>query len=402
MELAENNVPDVVSVTATLTEELTNSETSLKAPTLAGRAGAGGAAHSSTGTSTTKFALPLSVTGTNSPGEGAVGIAKEKLTSGTLFSANSTRDVAVVGSTLASDNHLSVGTTFTAWGHTITVVGIYSTGTSFADTSVLMPLSTVQTLASAVGDVSNLVVTINNSSNAATVTTAIEATVGSGATVTSSEATLQARIAPLDSGRSTATYLFIGGVVLALVILLLSALMFVALDRHEIAERKSRGDSNRSIRGQFITQTGIFAVIGTVVGFVVGVLVASPITSALFSAATSPSTTFFGAGRTGGFGGFGGGGAPSGGFSGAPSGGFSGAPSGGFGGSGGFTPGSGTGAARFGGLHVTTAAIHPSLGVSTVLVGIVLGLIVAAIGSLVASNAVSRVHPATTGEGDAT
>ncbi len=390
-------LPDIVSVYATLTEELTTSETSLKAPKFTGRVGPSGTTHSSTGSSTTKFAVPLTVIGTNSPDKSVIGTAK--LTSGALYSDNSTVDVAVIGSTLASDNHLSVGSTFTAWGHTVTVVGIYSTGTALTGSSILMPLSAVQTLASAKGDVSSLVVTINSSSNAATATTAIEATVGSNATVTSSEATLQARIAPFNSGRSTATYLFIGGVVLALVILLLSALMFVGLDRDEIAARKSRGDSNRSIRGQFISQTGIFAVVGTVVGFVVGALVASPFTSAIFSGVTSPSTSFFDAERTGGFRGVSG--AASGGFSGAPSGGFSGAPSGGFPGAGGFAPGSGGGTARFGGLHFTAAAVHPSLGVSTVLFAIVLGLIAAAVGSLVASNAVSRVHSVTPSEAEA-
>jgi len=376
-------LPNVVSVSATLSEALTKSETSLTAPTLKLKF--------RTGSSTSKIAVPLLVTGTNAPGRSVV--AREKLTSGALYSDNSTKDVAVIGSTLASNNKLSVGSTFTAWSHAITVVGIYSTGTTFTNTSILMPLSTVQTLASAKGGVSSLVVTINNASNAATATTAIEATVGSNATVTSAEATLQARIAPLSSGRSTATYLLIGGVALTLIILLLSALMFVSQNRDEIAERKSRGDSNRSIRRPFIAQTGIFAAIGTIVGFLVGVLVASPITTTLFSGTTSPSDFF--AQRLGG--------APNGGFfSGAPSGGFAGgAPGGGFSGGGGFSPGSGAGATRFSGLHFTAAAVHPSLGASAVLFAIVLGVIAAAVGSLVAVNAVSRIHAEATGVADA-
>ena len=84
-------------------------------------------------------------------GAGGSGGSTEKLTQGTTFTAGSTKDVAVIGTSLAKANKLKVGSTFTAWGTTITVIGIYNAGSTFANAGVLMPLETVQKLSGNVG-----------------------------------------------------------------------------------------------------------------------------------------------------------------------------------------------------------------------------------------------------------
>jgi len=367
------NLKNVVSVQESLSEQLSSSKTSLTAPTFGG--GTSGAGGFGGGT----FTPSIRVIGTNDPGNAVVGGfnggGTEKLTSGTSFSATSDADVAVVGNTLASENKLKVGSTFRAYGKTVTVVGIYTSGSTFADSDVLLPLATLQTLASASGEVSTAIVTVNNIDHVSSVTTAIEAKLGSKATVTSTEATVASQLAPLNSVKTITTYTLVGSVVGAALILLLSMLMIVRERRREIGVLKALGAPNRSIIGQFISESTTFTVLGAAVGLVGGILLSSPIASALVSA-TSNSTTPGGFVR-GGPGGFRGGGS-------------------------GFTPPSGSGAApfpgrtglRFGGFSNTLTTLHTSVGWSTLAFAFLFALVIAAIGSSVATGTIVRIRPA--------
>lgn len=375
-------LPNVTAVQESLSEELSSSKTSLKSPTPSGKLGqqfGGFGGSSSSGTSRT-FTIPLRVIGTNSPGNavtgGANGGGTEKLTAGTSFAPTSTSDVALIGKSLATKNKLSVGSTFTAWGKTITVVGIYNAGSTFANADVLMPLASVQTLASATGQVTTATVTVNNITNVASVSSAITKELGSKADVTSTEATVAAQLAPLNTVKNISTYTLFGAVVGAAIILLLSMLMIVRERRREVGVLKALGAPNRSIISQFIAESTTFTVLGGVVGFLVGVALSSPITSALVSA-TGNSTTTTPGGFVRGSGGraFTGGGT---GFT-PPSGGTS----------GNFNP-----SLRFGGLHNTLTTLHTSVGWSTLVFAFVFAIVIAALGSSVATATIVRIRPA--------
>jgi putative ABC transport system permease protein len=378
------NLKNVVSVQESLSEELSSTDTSLKSPTAAGSLGRQFGGSSSSGNSnfgggTGTFTIPVRVIGTNSPGTALVGGANgggtEKLTSGTSFSSTSDADVAVVGATMASKNKLTVGSTFTAYKKTITVVGIYNAGSTFTDSDVLMPLATLQTLAKATGDVTSATVTVNNVNNVASVTKAVTAKIGSKADVTSTQATTEAELAPLNSVKTISTYTLIGAIIGAAIILLLSMLMIVRERRREVGVLKALGAPNRSIIGQFIAESTTFTVLGAVVGFIVGALLSSPIASALVSSTSNSSTT----GQTG-FVRGGGGGAFTGGSSGFTP------PSGGFRAAG--------GALRFGGVNNTLDTLHTSVGWSTLTYAFVIAIVVAALGSTVAAATIVRIRPA--------
>jgi len=385
-----NGLLDLKNVTAvqeSLSEELSTKDTNLTSPTPAGSLGQrfggfGGSSSNSSNSSTTTFTIPVRLIGTNSPGNALVGGANgggsEKLTSGSSFSPTSDSDVALIGQTLATKNKLKVGSTFTAYGKTITVVGIYNSGSTFANSDVLMPLATVQTLASASGQVTNATVVVNNISNVASVTKAVTAKLGSKADVTSTEATVASELAPLNSIKTISTYTLLGAIVGAAIILLLSMLMIVRERRREVGVLKALGAPNRSIIGQFIAESTTFTVLGSVVGFIVGILLSSPITSALVSATGNSSTTpsFTGGGfvRGSGASGFTGGGS-------------------------GFTPPSGgqfvrSGAFRFGGVGNTLTTLHTSVGSSTLIFAFVIALVIAALGSSVAVATIVRIRPA--------
>jgi putative ABC transport system permease protein len=382
------DLKNVSSLQVALSEELSSSTSNLKTPTptgsLGGRFGGGNANSGTGGTggfggSGQTFTIPIRVIGTNSPGNALVGGANgggtEKLTSGKAFAPTSKADVAIVGASLAAKNKLSVGSTFTAWKTTITVVGIYNSGSTFADSDVLMPLATVQTLASAANQVTSATVVVNNIDNVASVDKAITKSLGSTADVTSTQATIQSQLAPLNSVRTISTYTLIGAIIGAAIILLLSMLMIVRERRREVGVLKALGAPNRSIIFQFISESTTFTVLGAIVGFVAGVLISSPITSALVSANGGSSTNPGGFVRN--FGGNGGGA-----FRGAGS---------------GFTPPSGAGAGarfRFGGISNTLTQIHTSAGWSTLVFAFVVAIVIAALGSTVAAATIVRIRPA--------
>jgi len=148
-------------------------------------------------------------------------------------------------------------------------------------------------------------------------------------------------------------------------------LMIVRERRREIGVLKALGATNRSVVSQFIAESTTFTLLGAVVGFIGGILVSSPITSALVSAesGSTPSPGGFVRGAGGGFGG----------------------------GGSGFTPSSGAAAAgrlRFGGLSNTFSQLHTSVSWSTLIFALVAALVIAALGSSVASATITRIRPA--------
>ncbi|HEY5303892.1 MAG TPA: FtsX-like permease family protein [Acidimicrobiales bacterium] len=370
------NIANVTAVQAQLSERLSSTQTNLTSPTTAGSLGQQFGGGGGFGGGSTTAAVAIRVIGTNSPGNSLVGGANgggtEKLTSGTAFSPTSSSDVAVVGTTLATKNNLKVGSTFTAWGKTITVVGIYDAGSTFADAEVLMPLATVQKLAAATNEITGASVVVNNVNNVSGAVTAITKKLGTAADVTSTQATVQAQLAPLNTVKTISTYTLFGAVVAAGLILLLSMLMIVRERRREIGVLKALGATNRSVVSQFVAESTTFTVLGAIVGFVIGLLVSSPITSALVSA--------------------------EGGSSSAP-GGFVRGAAGGFGGGGsGFTPPTGAAAAagrlRFGGISNTITQLHTTASWSTLVFALVAAIVIAGLGSTVAAATITRIRPA--------
>jgi len=366
-------VANVTAVQASLNERLSSTQTNLTSPTTAGSLGQRFGPFAGASGSSANFSVPIRVIGTNSPGNSLVGGANgggtEKLTSGVAFSPTSHANVAIVGTDLATKNNLTVGSTFRAWGTTITVVGIYDAGSSFANANVLMPLSTVQKLAGATNQVTGATVTVNNINNVSGAVTAITKKLGTAADVTSTQATVQNQLAPLNSVKTISTYTLIGAVVGAAVILLLSMLMIVRERRREIGVLKALGATNRSVVSQFVAESTTFTVLGAVVGALVGVVISSPITSALVNAS--------------------GGGSP---------GGFVRSGAGIAGGGTGFTPpagaGGGLGFPGFRGVSNTLSQLHTSASWSTLVFALLAAIVIAAFGSTVASATITRIRPA--------
>ncbi len=242
------------------------------------------------GSFTTSFTPPIQVVGTNDVNASIKALnSSVKITSGKAFANNSSDNVALVGKNLADKNNLRVGSTFTAYSTTITVVGIYDTGTQFSNNSVAMPLATVQKLTSQANDITNATVTVDSVTNVDGVVSAIKNKLGSAADVTSNQDQANSALAPLENIKTISLYSLIGAVVAGSVIILLTMIMIVRERRREIGVLKAIGASNIKVVTQFMAEAVTFTGLGAVIGVVIGIIGGSPITRVLVNNATSSS-----------------------------------------------------------------------------------------------------------------
>lgn len=325
-ELAEvAAVSHVSSVLTTLSDRLTTSNTNLVSSIEPGtlgnrqsensgvdfqappqqdmnRTGSPDSSSSSDSTVTRTFTMPVQITGVSDASSVSVyGGSTLTWTSGAAFDASTDADVAVVGTDLATKNSLSVGSTFTAYDTTMTVVGIYDAGSTYSNAGVFVPLSTLQRLSSQTGAITSAVATVDSSDNLATATTDIKTILGTKADITNSQDTADNTVKPLESVASIALFSLIGAIAAGAVIILLTMVMIVRERRREIGVMKAIGSSNLGIVYQFIAEAITLTALALVVGLGVGVAASTPLTNALVSnsESTTTQTTTPGAGGFG-------------------------------------------------------------------------------------------------------
>lgn len=314
---------NVTNVTATLSDRLTSSNTNLESAVEAGALGHRFAGNNgtepqppvgeqSTSGNTTgtmrSFTPPVRVTGVNDVTSSNVyGGSAVKFTSGAAFDPAKDENVAVIGSSLAIKNNLSVGSTFTAYNTAVTVVGIYDTGTQFANNTVIMPLVALQRLSNQAGAITAATVTVNSIDNMDSVVAAIKNKLGTAADVTSNQDAAASAVAPLENVKTIAMYSLVAALIAGAVIILLTMVMIVRERRREIGVMKAISSSNVKTMVQFMVESATLTVLGLVVGLGIAVAVSAPITNALVtnSESTSQQQGPGGPGRGFGRGGFG-------------------------------------------------------------------------------------------------
>jgi len=369
-------LPHVEGIEESLSDRLTTSNTNLQSAVSAGSLGqrfsqnsgqaftppAGGFGGRG-GNGSVSFTPPVTVNGTTAPTDlsNAGGGGSFTLKSGSVFSSTSTGNVALVGTSLATKNNLKVGSTFTAYSTTITVTGIFDAGNTFSNNQVIMPLATVQKLAGESGDITSATLSVDSITNVNSVTSSAGKILGSAADVTNASTQAATAIAPLQNIQSISLYSLIGAVIAGSVIILLTMIMIVRERRREIGVLKAIGASNVKVMVQFMTEAVTLTVLGAVIGILLGVAAGNPITRLLVNNSTATASTV----QVGGFGGraAGGGGI---------------FRRGGFG----------------GGVRGSFSSIHAVVGWSIILYGLAAAIIIALVGSAIASFFIAKVRPA--------
>ena len=328
---------NVSSTTSTLTDQMTTDDTNLTSSLELGAFGRRQERTTSTSTDTPATATEstnstatatedatrpamrprITVTGTTDFNSVSTNGSALNITSGATINAESSDNVALIGSNLAAKNSLSVGSTFTAYGQTVTVKGIYKTDNTFQDSGIIMPLATVQTLTNQAGAVSSVKATVNSSENVSATVTALETALGDKADITSEAETAAASVSSLEGIASLTLAGVIASAAAGAFIVILMMFLVVRERRREIGIIKAIGGSNAKVIGQFIVEGLSLTIIGAIIGIVFGVLVSGPMTTSLVTNSqnsTSTSTSQQGQGSMPG-GGQGFGGAVRGGFS---------------------------------------------------------------------------------------
>ena len=323
---------NVSSITSTLTDQMTTSDTNLTSSLELGSFGrrqnresnsATTATSTDTSTSTETGVTEdenrpamtprITVTGTTDVNSVSTDGSELNITSGSAIDASADGNVALVGASLATKNNLSIGSTFTAYGETITVSGIYTTDNAFQDSGIIMPLTTVQTLTDQAGDVSSVTATVNSSDNVTSTVAALKTALGEDADITSQAETAAASVSSLE-GIASLTLAGVIGSAIAGALLIVGLMYLVVRERRrEIGVIKAIGGSSGKVIAQFMIEGLVLSVAGAIIGLALGVLVSGPMTSSLVTnsqnSTTSTTTTQAGPGgmgTPGGGGGFGG------------------------------------------------------------------------------------------------
>jgi putative ABC transport system permease protein len=361
-------VANVEGVTTTLQDRLTagddnNLTAAIDAGTLGNRANnqnqaAGGnpppEMNNSDGTTRT-FTVPITVTGTSDISSIISG--NTTLTSGELFGNDSTDNVAVLGTALASKNNLSVGSTFTAYGKTITVKGIFDAGNEFSNAGLYMPMETLQTLSDQANEVSSATVTVNDIGNVDAAVTAIKDKLGADtADVTSDQSAAESTITPLENIKNISMYSLIGSLIAGAIITLLIMMMIVRERRREIGVLKAIGASNTTVVSQFVAESLVLTLIGSVVGMIVGVAFSNPVLKVLVNNASSSATTMGGPG-------------------------------------GGFGRIAQIGGQFGGGIRNAVSNLHATVGIDIILYGLLAAIVIAILGSAIPAFLIAKVRP---------
>jgi putative ABC transport system permease protein len=228
------------------------------------------------------FSLPIKITGTNNPTDPtSIGANSLDIKSGTAIDGSKDSNDAMISSEMAAKNNLKVGDTFTAYKTTITVAAIFESNTQSGNSTVIVSLPTEQRLANKAGLVSNGVATIDSLENLESATSAIKNALGSSADITSNLEQAKQALDPLNSVRTVTLYSLIGAVAAGAIIILLAMIMIVRERRREIGILKAIGGSNIRIMLQFMSEALTFTILGAVVGLIIGIAGSSPVTSTL-------------------------------------------------------------------------------------------------------------------------
>ncbi|GAB5079765.1 ABC transporter permease [Arthrobacter sp. AD-310] len=269
---------------ATLTTSLT---AAVDAGTLGNR---NQAANGSTGTTSAQPVRSLPITATGIGAEIDTTGKALNITEGTGlgdYAAASTS--ALLGTTLAEKNSLTVGSSFTINDQTYTVAGLFDAGTTFGNNAVYITLPTAQALAGLPDELSSMIVTVNSLENVESTKTALQEALGTDTADVTQGQNLETAVSSLGSVKNISFIAFMAALGTAGLIILLIMVMLVRERRREIGVLKAIGAPNRTIGLQFVLEALVLAALGSAAGAVIAAFASSGIASALIS--TNSTTT---------------------------------------------------------------------------------------------------------------
>jgi putative ABC transport system permease protein len=230
----------------------------------------------------TDFQPPIGVLGTSDPtATQPQDESKFTLAEGKFIDGAKDSDEVMVSDKMATKNNLKVGSTFSAYDKTLTVVGIFKTETQFSENTIVTSLPTLQRLSDNAGAIDGAVASVDSVANIDGATKAVKDSLGSSADVTDSKQMVENAIEPLQDIQKISIASLIGSVIAGGVIILLAMVMVVRERRREIGILKAIGSSNIRIVTQFMVESLTLTLLGLAIAVVIGVVAGGPVTRAL-------------------------------------------------------------------------------------------------------------------------
>jgi putative ABC transport system permease protein len=311
------SITNVASITRVVTDQYQGDTITAGTVTPPGNGGQGGPTFS--GPNGQGFSPPIIVTGTDDPNTlSSLATGDTEITSGRSFTADDAgNNVAVIGQAIADANSLAVGDTFTlnnvssdgtetGTTTTLTVIGIYSTGTTFGDNGIALPIETERTIFSHANTVDQAIVKANNVDNVDQVSNDVKNALGTDkADVTTAESTFTAISSPLSDAKSSSQVGLIAALVASAIIILFSIGIVARQRVREIGILKAIGASNWNVVSQLGIETAFIAIgaalVGAIATFPLAQLVANGLVSDPTTGAGGPVTNGGPGGGGGGF-----------------------------------------------------------------------------------------------------
>ncbi len=243
------------------------------------------------------FSLPPAVYGIST---GAAhftleGGATPTLESGRSFQASDANSfVAMMSETLARANNLIVGSTFSLKGKTFTIIGLYTTGQTFADSSLVVPLATMQSVFG-VNGVDSITAYAQSYEQVDTVVARLRTVLGRAYDVVTEASDYTNTIDALIAVQNSSTLALIIAILTATLVIIFTVLITVRERTIEIGILKAIGASHWQVIRQF---WGEVLALSFVAGLVAVSMLATlgPVISQAFSVSPNATPGGFGGG----------------------------------------------------------------------------------------------------------
>ena len=189
---------------------------------------------------------PLSVNGIASDSTSFTlisGITPTFVSGRRLQASDATADVALVSQTVAQVNQLSVGSTFTLKGTTFTVIGLYTTSNQLANSSIVIPLATMQKVFQVSG-VDSITVTASSYDQVEPVAARLRQALGPQFDVSTQTAKYSDVFSALQVAQESIQVALVISIVVAALVTIFAVLQLVRERTSEIAILKALGTSH--------------------------------------------------------------------------------------------------------------------------------------------------------------